>query len=84
MAGTIGRCFRALARLPFAAGATKGERLIQGKPESVQDFKLRRFAGVAELVDALVLGTSIERCGGSSPFARTTRRLLDAGYDDRL
>ena len=28
-------------------------------------------AGVAELVDALVLGTSIARCGGSSPFART-------------
>src|SRR5579863_5225386 len=32
------------------------------------------FAGVAELVDALVLGTSIERCGGSSPFARTIPR----------
>ena len=30
-----------------------------------------RLAGVAELVDALVLGTSIARCGGSSPFART-------------
>ena len=30
-----------------------------------------RVAGVAELVDALVLGTSIVRCGGSSPFART-------------
>ena len=29
-------------------------------------------AGVAELVDALVLGTSIARCGGSSPFARTS------------
>ena len=28
-------------------------------------------ADVAELVDALVLGTSIERCGGSSPFIRT-------------
>ncbi len=26
---------------------------------------------MAELVDALVLGTSIARCGGSSPFART-------------
>ena len=31
-------------------------------------------AGVAELVDALDLGSSIERCGGSSPFARTNRR----------
>ena len=29
-------------------------------------------ADVAELVDALVLGTSIERCGGSSPFIRTS------------
>ena len=30
-------------------------------------------AGVAELVDALVLGTSGESRGGSSPSARTTR-----------
>ena len=29
-------------------------------------------AGVAELVDALVLGTSVVRRGGSSPSARTT------------
>ena len=29
------------------------------------------FAGVAELVDALVLGTSGESRGGSSPSART-------------
>ncbi len=28
-------------------------------------------AGVAELVDALDLGSSIERCEGSSPFTRT-------------
>ncbi len=28
-------------------------------------------AGVAELVDALVLGTSAARRGGSSPFTRT-------------
>ena len=34
-------------------------------------------AGVAELVDALVLGTSFERSGGSSPFARTSRRHKD-------
>ena len=34
-------------------------------------------ARVAELVDALDLGSSIARCGGSSPSARTmsTRRL---------
>lgn len=28
------------------------------------------FAGVAELADALDLGSSISRCEGSSPFAR--------------
>ena len=32
------------------------------------------YAAVAELVDALVLGTSIVRCGGSSPFSRTKNR----------
>src|SRR3954470_17583100 len=31
------------------------------------------FAGVAELVDALDLGSSDESCGGSSPSARTKR-----------
>src|SRR5580698_7214537 len=31
-------------------------------------------AGVAELVDALDLGSSDESCGGSSPSARTRRR----------
>jgi hypothetical protein len=37
-------------------------------------------AGVAELVDALDLGSSIERCGGSSPFARTIfARSLSGG-----
>ena len=30
------------------------------------------FAGVAKLVDAPDLGSGIERCGGSSPFARTS------------
>ena len=32
------------------------------------------LAGVAELVDALDLGSSDESCGGSSPSARTTLR----------
>ena len=50
-------------------------------------------AGVAELVDALVLGTSIARCGGSSPFARTILQCrpgswgvppLLAGFDTRF
>jgi hypothetical protein len=31
------------------------------------------LAGVAELVDALDLGSSDESCGGSSPSARTKR-----------
>ena len=35
------------------------------------DFVLS--AGVAELVDALDLGSSDESCGGSSPSARTKR-----------
>ena len=30
-----------------------------------------RLAGVAELADALDLGSSVERRGGSSPFTRT-------------
>jgi hypothetical protein len=36
------------------------------------------LAGVAELVDAAVLGAAAERLGGSSPFTRTTRRLQAA------
>jgi hypothetical protein len=32
------------------------------------------LAGVAELVDALDLGSSDESCGGSSPSARTKRQ----------
>jgi hypothetical protein len=35
-------------------------------------------AGVAELVDALVLGTSGESRGGSSPSARTTQARENA------
>ena len=37
------------------------------------DEKLNNIvnAGVAKLVDAQDLGSCIERCGGSSPFART-------------
>lgn len=36
-------------------------------------------AGVAELVDALVLGTSGESRGGSSPSARTTSGFRERG-----
>jgi hypothetical protein len=38
-------------------------------------------AGVAELVDALDLGSSDESCGGSSPSARTKRRHDESGRD---
>ena len=53
-------------RLPFCRSASKGTRL---------SFRASSPAGVAELVDALDLGTSIARCGGSSPFARTSSAL---------
>ena len=33
-------------------------------------------AGMAELVDALVLGTSFSRSGGSSPLTRTKKKPL--------
>src|SRR5579872_4385357 len=36
------------------------------------------LAGVAELVDALDLGSSDESCGGSNPSARTTLRTAPA------
>jgi hypothetical protein len=47
----------------FALSETAGEEAVCGHAEM--------FAGVAELVDALVLGTSGESRGGSSPSART-------------
>src|SRR3981081_3207000 len=39
-------------------------------------------AGVAELVDALDLGSSDESCGGSSPSARTKRSILKRLHDE--
>ena len=42
-------------------------------------------ARVAELVDALDLGSSIARCGGSSPSARTiTPRSLSGGQSSSV
>ena len=41
--------------------------MYQGTLQGVTEI-----ADVAELVDALVLGTSVERRGGSSPFIRTS------------
>ena len=51
-------------------------RGIAAQHDAVLDAVL---AGVAELVDALDLGSSDESCGGSSPSARTKRfqRLHD-------
>jgi hypothetical protein len=46
-----------------AIGAAFLGRLLVGAGDS--------RAGVAELVDALDLGSSVARCGGSSPSART-------------
>ena len=47
--------------------ALRATLAYRGAPE-------RARAGVAELVDAPDLGSGIERCGGSSPFARTSRK----------
>jgi trigger factor len=58
-------------RLPFAQHDATGLGL--------SNLGFVAHAGVAELVDALVLGTSIARCGGSSPFARTNLRHCPSG-----
>ena len=34
---------------------------------------IHNFAAVVELVDTLDLGSSAERCGGSTPFSRTKK-----------
>ena len=44
-----------------------GEHVWASRPDMMLS------AGVAELVDALDLGSSDESCGGSSPSARTKR-----------
>ena len=38
---------------------------------------------MAELVDALVLGTSIERCEGSSPFSPTKKVIENYESNNR-
>ena len=45
-----------------------------------------KCADMAELVDALVLGTSVERRGGSSPSIRTIlySTLFKVGYVDEF
>src|SRR5262245_46029123 len=57
----------------FAAFANL--HVISPPPAAAPPDSLRfscSLAGVAELVDALDLGSSDESCGGSSPSARTT------------
>jgi hypothetical protein len=49
---------------------------ILGHHASASQPDLMLVAGVAELVDALDLGSSDESCGGSSPSARTKRRSV--------
>ena len=36
-------------------------------------YKAKKIGRVAELVDALVLGTNMATCEGSSPFSPTTK-----------
>ena len=59
-----------------AANGLAGRLIISSKSQW-------KFAGVAELVDALVLGTSGESRGGSSPSARTNLSVAN-GRDGGL
>ncbi len=47
---------------------------VWAKRYAVRGFR-NSSAGVAELVDALDLGSSVARRGGSSPFARTSMMI---------
>ena len=42
------------------------------------------LAGVAELVDALDLGSSTVRCGGSTPFIRTNLKPPFGGFKFKI
>ena len=50
-----------------------GEPHVISPPPATPRPNMMLLAGVAELVDALDLGSSDESCGGSSPSARTRR-----------
>src|SRR5689334_3646652 len=67
--GSGGCCICEISRKlnePARFGLPIGRSLLYAPPSWA--------ARVAELVDALDLGSSIERCGGSSPSARTISR----------
>ena len=51
--------------------ASKLFPIPQGVTRERMQYKKLIFAGVAELADALDLGSSIFRCAGSSPVTRT-------------
>ena len=53
--------------------AARGWGHVISPPPAVSRPDRMLSAGVAELVDALDLGSSDESCGGSSPSARTKR-----------
>ena len=59
--------------------AANREAHVISPPPAASRPDMMLSAGVAELVDALDLGSSDESCGGSSPSARTKRfqRLHD-------
>jgi hypothetical protein len=49
-------------------------------PDSYRDGRCKINAGVAKLVDALDLGSSASRHGGSSPSARTNKKPTSVGF----
>src|SRR3954463_13684718 len=53
--------------------ANRRAHAISPPPAASRPVLMQIYAGVAELVDALDLGSSDESCGGSSPSARTKR-----------
>ena len=65
----MARCIIQLRTGVACGGKNSGDCLVvKRKAVSLQRLK---EAGVAKLVDALDLGSSAVRRGGSSPFART-------------
>jgi hypothetical protein len=76
--------FSCLALLSMSAIAPRGPHGHVRYRAWLHAHWLLARAGVAELVDALVLGTSIVRCGGSSPFARTNRNRRAEPMDGRI
>ena len=54
---------------------TFNQRVEGSSPSWLTSF-INTYAGVAELADALDLGSSAARRGGSTPFTRTLYKLL--------